>query len=505
MSIDSCFCHYYTSRMPGLAELFVIALVGLNPSVSQTVFERFFSPNYGFYYEDVCDGPLYSQFLRGSRVGKLNLGPVDVSVFFNTPFRVIKGDFSRIYLEPAGFEGEEPFTLLFSERGHLERVHVGGAFGRRIGGHFSFLLTADYADPGQTQGESSSQFSLSSDLKYGRLEMPLFLMKHKMEDTDELLLLDFKPSYGPISLRFGALRERYLDLTSVDVEGGLRISGKTSVTGRFHLDSRAGESDSRGFLGFNCQNDIVALEVGSYLSSWGLMPSFGIGLENPFLSLSASRDVRFNFPAYSDTSVEPGSDMDARLELRLPLTARLGVHYGDYSRAKVFCSVHQGAEGGMESSYEWCREARFLRASLQVDSVKLTEAIGLWGAVSHTLFADLSCGSSTDLCAERILRKWDVSLGLNIKKVTSDTNTSISFSPAFLYYGQSLDGSSASPGLKLEVKAVLFQAVLIEFAFRRVWNEEGPALASFYRPGLLALSTHGDRFYSLKIAALLWD
>jgi len=491
--------------MPGLAEFFVIALVGLNPSVSQTVFERFFSPNYGFYYEDVCDGPLYSQFLRGSRVGKLNLGPVDISVFFDTPFRVLRGDFSCIYLEPVGFEGEEPFSLLFSERGYLERVHVGGAFGRRIGGHFSFLLTADYADPGQTPGERSSQFSLSSDLKYGRLEMPLFLMKHKMEDTDELLLFGLKPSYGPIFLRFGVLRERYLDLTRIEAEGGLRISDKTSATGRFQLDSRAGESDSRGFLGFNCQSDIVALEVGSYLSSWGLMPSFGIGLESPFLSLSASKDVRFNFPAFSDTSLEPGNDMDARLELKLPLSARLGVHYGDYSRVKVFCSDHQGAEGGVESSYEWCREARFLRASLWVDSMKLTGSIGLRGAVSHTLFAVLSCGTSADFRVDKILRKWDVSLGLNIKKVTSDTNTSISFSPAFLYYGQSLDGSSASPGLKLEVKAVLFRAVLIEFAFRQIWNEEGPALTAFHRPGVLALSTHGDRFYSLKIAALLWD
>jgi len=505
MSVDSCFCRYYTSRMPGLVEFFVIALVGLNPLVSQTVFERFFSPSYGFYYEDVCDGPLYPQFLRGNRVGKLDLGPVDVSAFFDTPFRVVKGDLSRIYLEPAGFEGEEPFTLLFSERGHLERVHVGGAFGRRIGGHFSFLLTADYSDPGQTPGERSSQFSLSSDLKYGRLEMPLFLMKHKMEDTDDLLIFSFEPSYGLISLKFGALRETNLDLTRIEIGGGLRISGKTSFTGRFQLDSRGGEGDSRGFLGFNCQSAFVALEAGSYLSSWGLMPSFGIGLESPFLSLSASKDVRFNFPAYSDTSLEPGSDIDARLELKLPLPARLGVHYGDYSRVKVYCSVPQGAEGGMESSYEWCREARFLRASLWVDSLKLTGLIGLWGAVSHTLFADLSCGSSTDFCADKILRKWDVSLGLNIKKVTSDTSTSISFSPTFLYYGQSLDGSSASPGLKLEVKAILFRAVLIEFAFRRIWNEEGPALTAFYRPGVLALSTHGDRFYSLKIAALLWD
>ncbi len=474
-----------------MTAFFLFLLLGLTPSVSQSIFELSLDPTLGAYFNTLQSGNFRLQFPPEPVLSDFAMGPVDVSSFYTTPFRAVTLNPAEIELEPQYFNGDKPFTLLFSERGRGDFSHVGFAFGRRIGDILSFVITADYTKPWvYGRGTEISQVTLAPSFTLGNGELRCFLLKNKTSESD-IRLMNLMSRQGRFCFFLNVISDKVADWNRKAAKAEYNLSDHIRLCGGLNVDSRNTQRERRGSgsVVFSLGGDRI-LEIGGVLSEKAFMPLFKAYFEKKALYAAFSVKPRYFYPLYTDSAVTPMRE------------TRFTATYKPFSFAAVslyFVDFHRMSHGSSPDSSEILNEGRFVRGCLMCNSPKFFDLIKLSGKFAFTPYTT----------EPSILRKWDVKAGIEADRAIADSMETFGLGAYIALCLANGDPTKERMGIIVDATVGLFKSVRIEFKYRYFghlpWIYYPAEPAAINEPCVYREKLPTGFYYSLGISALLWD
>jgi len=257
--------------MQGLLFIFLLTPVS---------FSQYFSiPLTGFFVSDWRVGQFLSPFpIVVSIEGTPIEIPFDPSVLPLFPFERINYSIKEVSLSPKYFDGKEPETFLFSERGSSKYSNIGISFGRWIGRRSSINLFFDYSSLYLERENTPKGLSYSIAYKSeGDWSMKFFLIRAKRSVQDGFYLqgedfLFLKVRTYRKNLEIGASFSKRPKL----LENSLSYTAYLSLSKILKLELRSEEEkykDERANVSLHLRRKFLLIEPGlSFSRKFGFFP-----------------------------------------------------------------------------------------------------------------------------------------------------------------------------------------------------------------------------------------